>query len=237
MLLERNGHLRRRRPRQERDGTGTHTLRMLRPRAGQALAGPPEGDPVFVDSTGRRARVIRRLAYVAAVLCAAYTAVLALSFLGATPFAPRTVLPVPGVPSNEPGTVRETRQPDLPATSASPGTPSASPTQVPGLPAPTPTPAPSGSATASPPDDEPSGTPTTTGPSSTPTSPTGTPTGPSASPSTDPGGTTGSPVETPTSTPGEPGASPVESPTTGADATGTGSATPSGVSAPTTTET
>ncbi|MFI1420704.1 hypothetical protein ACH4VX_22500 [Streptomyces sp. NPDC020731] len=53
--------------------------------------------PVFVDSTGRRARVLRRTGYGVAGAAAAYLAVLGLSLLGATPFAPGSLLPpLPG---------------------------------------------------------------------------------------------------------------------------------------------
>ncbi len=52
--------------------------------------------PVFVDSSGRRALILRRTGYGMAGLAAAYMAVLGLSLMGATPFAPQTILPVPG---------------------------------------------------------------------------------------------------------------------------------------------
>lgn len=50
---------------------------------------------MFVDSSGRRARLLRRTGYGLAGLAAAYMAVLGLSLMGATPFAPRTILPLP----------------------------------------------------------------------------------------------------------------------------------------------
>ncbi|MFF9487520.1 hypothetical protein [Streptomyces sp. NPDC014676] len=53
--------------------------------------------PVFVDSTGRRARMLRRTGYGVAGLAAAYLMVLVLSLMGATPFAPGVLLPpLPG---------------------------------------------------------------------------------------------------------------------------------------------
>ncbi|MFI6463019.1 hypothetical protein [Streptomyces sp. NPDC050538] len=122
--------------------------------------------PVFVDSTGRRGRRIRRVAYAAGALCAAYTGVLALSFMGATPFAPRTVLPVPGLPSEKPGTVRETPLPGGSVASASGGA-STSPSGVPG-PSALPTLSSSGSGRPSAPVTDPGTSPTRTG-SSTPT--------------------------------------------------------------------
>ncbi|MFI6370971.1 hypothetical protein [Streptomyces sp. NPDC050546] len=49
--------------------------------------------PVFVDSSGRRARNLRRAGYGLAGCAAAYMAVLGLSLMGATPFAPGALLP------------------------------------------------------------------------------------------------------------------------------------------------
>ncbi len=62
------------------------------------MTGEPEGpDPVFVDASGRRARLLRRAGYGAAGLAAGYLSVLALSLMGATPFAPEALLPpLPG---------------------------------------------------------------------------------------------------------------------------------------------
>ncbi|OSP39604.1 hypothetical protein B7767_30750, partial [Streptomyces sp. 13-12-16] len=65
---------------------------------------------MFVDSTGRRARVLRRTGYGVAGLAAAYLMVLVLSLMGATPFAPGVLLPplpgeatAPSVPDREGG--------------------------------------------------------------------------------------------------------------------------------------
>ncbi|MGH3486801.1 MAG: hypothetical protein ACRDP8_02625 [Actinopolymorphaceae bacterium] len=57
-------------------------------------------DPVFVDSSGRRARVARVVKFGITGLCALYTTVLGLSLAGATAIAPSTLLPLPGVPSS-----------------------------------------------------------------------------------------------------------------------------------------
>lgn len=212
MLLARNGHFRWRSRHLVRDRPDADTLRLTRPDAARGSTDPDATGPVFVDSTGRRGRTIRRVAYGLGALCAAYTVVLVLSFMGATPFAPKTMLPVPGVPSGEPGTVGETTRPDLPGTPTSPRIPSASPTDVPGLPVPTP----SASGTASSPGaGEPSGTATTSGPSGTP----------SASPSSP------STSESPTTSPAESGSSPPESPTTTTGGTGTPSTDESATSA------
>jgi hypothetical protein len=59
--------------------------------------------PVFVDSTGHRARLFRRTGYGLAALASTYVVVLGLSLLGATPFAPGFLLPVPGVSGEHAG--------------------------------------------------------------------------------------------------------------------------------------
>lgn len=53
-------------------------------------------DPIFVDSTGRRARNVRRAGYLVAGLCAACTAVLGVSLTGVTPMAPSRAAPPAG---------------------------------------------------------------------------------------------------------------------------------------------
>lgn len=58
--------------------------------------------PVFVDSSGRRARAVRRAGWLVGAACSVYTAALALSVSGTTPIAPKTLLPLPGVPSTAP---------------------------------------------------------------------------------------------------------------------------------------
>ncbi|MDX3236645.1 hypothetical protein PV392_13330 [Streptomyces sp. ME03-5709C] len=58
--------------------------------------------PVFVDSSGRRARAVRRAGWLVGAACSVYTAALALSLSGTTPIAPKTLLPLPGVPSTAP---------------------------------------------------------------------------------------------------------------------------------------
>ncbi|OMI34173.1 hypothetical protein [Streptomyces sparsogenes] len=49
--------------------------------------------PVFVDSSGRRARLLRRAGVLAGIAFLGYTMVLALAFMGGTPFAPETLIP------------------------------------------------------------------------------------------------------------------------------------------------
>jgi hypothetical protein len=90
------------------------------------LAGRPEqSDPVFVDASGRRARVVRRAGWIMGGVSAAYTATLLLSLMGATSIAPRTLLPLPGVPSTVPdhkGST-EARGVDLPSRAVTPVVP------------------------------------------------------------------------------------------------------------------
>ncbi|MFE0630065.1 hypothetical protein ACFW3D_24255 [Streptomyces sp. NPDC058864] len=93
-------------------------------------AGAPEPEtelialpgPVFVDSSGRRARAVRRAGWLVGAACSVYTAALALSLSGATPIAPKTLLPLPGVPSTAPddGGSSGTGELDEPADQAAP---------------------------------------------------------------------------------------------------------------------
>ncbi|MFI6859574.1 hypothetical protein ACIBKZ_06645 [Streptomyces sp. NPDC050421] len=52
--------------------------------------------PVFVDSSGRRARLLRRAGAALGVACVGYTAVLALAFMGGISLSPSTLLPFDG---------------------------------------------------------------------------------------------------------------------------------------------
>ncbi|MDX3075582.1 hypothetical protein [Streptomyces sp. MI02-7b] len=81
--------------------------------------------PVFVDSSGRRARVVRRAGWAIGAACSLYTAALVLSLSGATPIAPKTLLPLPGVPSTAPddGGSSGTGEVDVPADQAAPPAP------------------------------------------------------------------------------------------------------------------
>lgn len=199
-------------PRPGHPGSGeanTDTVRLIPPEAAPPVGGEAGHEPVFVDTSGRRGLRMRRLAYTAGALCAAYTGVLVLSFLGATPFAPRTVLPVPGLPSERPGSVQEPPD-ELPATSVAPrsGGASLSPSAVPGQ---------SGSPTApATPGGDPSEPARDSGVTSPPADGTTVPASPPASPGT---------------SPASPGSSPPASGSTSAESTAP--ATPSGaVSSP-----
>jgi hypothetical protein len=50
--------------------------------------------PVFVDPTGRRARLMRRWGAVAGMVLAGYTAIFCVGLVGGTPVAPPTLIPV-----------------------------------------------------------------------------------------------------------------------------------------------
>lgn len=58
--------------------------------------------PVFVDSSGRRARLLRRAGAMVGVACVGYAAVLALAFMGGISLSPSKLLPFDG-PSNAQG--------------------------------------------------------------------------------------------------------------------------------------
>ncbi len=199
------------------DGTdSTETLPLASPDFARSSGSTERTAPVFVDSTGRRGRVVRRLAYGFGALCVAYTIALALSFMGAAPFAPGTLLPIPGVPSDEPGTVRRTPPTHSPGPTAAPGPASPSSTDVPSRPVPTSSePAdpsrPSGSASSA------ASPPGTTAPTPSVTS-SGRPT-PSTTPSTTGPGPTSDTSESVTGPPlgtrGTPSAAKVPAPFTG----------------------
>ncbi|MFC8085440.1 MULTISPECIES: hypothetical protein [unclassified Streptomyces] len=98
--------------------------------------GPAEG-PVFVDSTGRRARLLRRLGLLLGAVCVGYTAVLGLAFMGVgISVNPSSLLPFGGGgggPEGGPGPGGGTRpQGGVAPTGAPPSTaPSVSPSAVP----------------------------------------------------------------------------------------------------------
>ncbi|MET7323835.1 hypothetical protein [Streptomyces sp. NPDC005549] len=101
--------------------------------------GSAEG-PVFVDSTGRRARLLRRLGLLMGAVCVGYTAVLGLAFLGiGISVTPSSLLPFGvggggGGPEGGPGPGGGTRpQGGVAPTGAPPSTapPAVSPGAVP----------------------------------------------------------------------------------------------------------
>lgn len=95
--------------------------------------GPVEG-PVFVDNSGRRSKVLRRIGLLVGVLCLGYAVVLGLAFMGiGTSIAPSSLLPFAdgqqgpagdgGGPAGRPG-----------RPSGAPSAPSAPPTSTPSAP-------------------------------------------------------------------------------------------------------
>ncbi|MER7960445.1 hypothetical protein [Streptomyces ardesiacus] len=96
--------------------------------------GSAEG-PVFVDSTGRRARLLRRIGLLLGAVCVGYTAVLGLAFMGVgISVNPSSLLPFgagggggpeggpgPGGGTRPQGGLAPTGAPPSPAPSLSPG--------------------------------------------------------------------------------------------------------------------
>ncbi|MFC9620230.1 hypothetical protein ACFTXM_09595 [Streptomyces sp. NPDC056930] len=92
-----------------------------RSRAG-AGAAPQEG-PVFVDGSGRRARLLRRAGIALGVACVGYAAVLGLAFVGGVSMSPSQLLPFDSAPAAQGG----------PAGNVPPGTEGAPPGDRPGV--------------------------------------------------------------------------------------------------------
>ncbi|MDF6017803.1 hypothetical protein [Streptomyces sp. JH34] len=66
-------------------------------------AGQPQEGPVFVDSSGRRAKLLRRVGVLLGTLCVGYAAVLGLAFMGGISLTPSQLLPFDGGPAAEAG--------------------------------------------------------------------------------------------------------------------------------------
>ncbi|MFE3829248.1 hypothetical protein [Streptomyces sp. NPDC059092] len=62
-------------------------------------AGRPQEGPVFVDASGRRARLLRRAGMVLGVVTLGYVAVLGLAFMGGISLSPSQMLPFDGGPA------------------------------------------------------------------------------------------------------------------------------------------
>jgi hypothetical protein len=135
-----------------------------------------EAEPVFVDASGRRRKLLRRASLIAVVAVSGYAVVLGLSFLGG-PLPPNALLPIGGGPGSSaagaptgPGSTGSTRS-AAPTNAATGGT-------VPGA-APSATnpaaslvkPSPSPSASSSPTGHKPTAPPGQTGKSATATAP------------------------------------------------------------------
>ncbi|MER6219573.1 hypothetical protein ACWCYL_17355 [Streptomyces sp. 900105755] len=109
--------------------------------------GAAEG-PVFVDSSGRRSKVLRRVGLLLGVVCLAYTGVLGAAFMGwGTSLTPDSLIPDFARAGNAPGVERPQggigRQAGLPS-----GRPSAPPSTAATPSAATPSATPSSSASA-----------------------------------------------------------------------------------------
>ncbi|MFJ6854591.1 hypothetical protein ACIQM3_29395 [Streptomyces sp. NPDC091271] len=68
----------------------------------RAAEQPQEG-PVFVDGSGRRARLLRRAGMLLGAVCVGYAAVLGLAFMGGISVTPSQLLPFDGGPAAEAG--------------------------------------------------------------------------------------------------------------------------------------
>ncbi|MEU0304265.1 hypothetical protein ABZ252_33175 [Streptomyces sp. NPDC006175] len=66
-------------------------------------AGQPQEGPVFVDGSGRRARLLRRAGMLLGAVCVGYAAVLGLAFMGGISMTPAQLLPFNGGPAAEAG--------------------------------------------------------------------------------------------------------------------------------------
>ncbi|MFJ2218079.1 hypothetical protein ACIQVO_37575 [Streptomyces sp. NPDC101062] len=62
-------------------------------------AGRPQAGPVFVDASGRRARLLRRAGMALGVVTLGYVAVLGLAFMGGISLSPSEILPFDGGPA------------------------------------------------------------------------------------------------------------------------------------------
>lgn len=100
---------------------------------------------MFVDSSGRRARLLRRAGTLLGLTCAGYAAVLGLAFMGGLSLTPSQLLPFDGGPVAEAGPGGGT----LPGYGAAPGGSGEPPSGAPnpfGTTSPSGTPSPSGEA-------------------------------------------------------------------------------------------
>lgn len=94
-----------------------------------------EAGPVFVDNSGRRARVLRRIGLLVGVVCIGYAVVLGLAFMGwGTSLTPSALLPFGDAPVGGPQGAAPTGAPPTgtpPAGLPAGAAPSAAPTSTP----------------------------------------------------------------------------------------------------------
>ena len=95
----------------------------------------PQDGPVFVDSSGRRAKLLRRAGVLLGTLCVGYAAVLGLAFMGGISLTPSPLRPFEGGPAAGAGPGGGARPGHGPAPGGSgappSGTPSSSATTAP----------------------------------------------------------------------------------------------------------
>ncbi|WP_405666585.1 hypothetical protein OG379_32170 [Streptomyces sp. NBC_01166] len=74
-----------------------------RPAERRRAAEQPQEGPVFVDGSGRRAKLLRRAGMLLGAVCVGYAAVLGLAFMGGISMTPSQLLPFDGGPAAEAG--------------------------------------------------------------------------------------------------------------------------------------
>ncbi|HWU09150.1 MAG TPA: hypothetical protein VN520_22675 [Streptomyces sp.] len=74
-----------------------------RPAKRRRTTAQPQEGPVFVDSSGRRAKLLRRAGVLLGAVCVGYAAVLGLAFMGGISLTPAQLLPFDGGPAAEAG--------------------------------------------------------------------------------------------------------------------------------------
>lgn len=79
---------------------GLERAELERAEPGHTEFGVAPGAPIFVDATGRRRKVARRVSLAVVAVLAGYAGLLAVSFAGG-PIPPKALLPVPGIPSGK----------------------------------------------------------------------------------------------------------------------------------------
>ncbi|MEU9317402.1 hypothetical protein [Streptomyces sp. NPDC048295] len=88
----------------ENDSTPAKRRRHAGAPRSRAGAGPGHQEgPVFVDGSGRRARLLRRAGIALGVACVGYAGVLVLAFVGGISMSPSQLLPFGGAPAARSG--------------------------------------------------------------------------------------------------------------------------------------
>jgi hypothetical protein len=79
---------------------GTHAGQ-VRPAGRRRAAEPRQEGPVFVDTSGRRAKLLRRAGMLLGAVCVGYAAVLGLAFMGGISLTPSQLVPFAGGPAGQ----------------------------------------------------------------------------------------------------------------------------------------